>query len=274
MASFWLGTLLQVVLLALLQSARAIADLDIVTLSSYAHAKCMDGTPAAYYVSSESKSDGAKFVVFTSRVAGRCVDAKACAAKITSSLGSSKYFSEMLAGYQLASGDASENPLLFNWTRVFVPYCSQDLHSGRRTDASNVTFGYYFSGHLIFASIIDDLIKTRSLDKATDVVLSGGSAGGIGTWINVDCLAKKVAILASPGRRLQAFTTLPIRTTDRTTRVQPLQIFASLRGLPTLRCGSLTFLKDALITTTAKATSLRDACCRRTLPRTLGQKCL
>ena len=44
------------------------------------------------------------------------------------------------------SDDPLENPDFAHAHRVFVPYCSSDVHSGQRTATSNDTFGYYFSG--------------------------------------------------------------------------------------------------------------------------------
>jgi hypothetical protein len=50
----------------------------------------------------------------------------------------------------------------------------------------------YFDGHANFAAIVDDLLKERGLDKAKHVLLSGGSAGGIGAFTNVDYLASRL----------------------------------------------------------------------------------
>jgi hypothetical protein len=74
---------------------------------------------------------------------------------------------------------------------VNVPYCSQDLHSGMVTSPSPATYGLYFSGHLVFVAVIDALVKTTNISAATDIVLTGASAGGIGVWINVDYLKSR-----------------------------------------------------------------------------------
>lgn len=161
--------------------------MQLVRLSGYEKARCMDGSKGAYYI---SKGDPEKFVIHL-QGGGECVDSVACGKKVHSSLGSSKYFSETFNGYQLISAQ-TENAILFNWTRIFVPYCSQDLHSGTRTTVSNSTFGYYFSGHHIFASVVKNLISIERLGKASDVVLTGGSAGGIGVWINIDYLQNQI----------------------------------------------------------------------------------
>ena len=94
---------------------------------------------------------------------------------------------------------------------MFVPYCSSDLHSGTVTTPTNLTWGLYFSGHLIIQSIVDELKSTAGLDNATTVVLTGGSAGGIGTWINVDWLQSELTsakVYGAPIAGFYAFATL------------------------------------------------------------------
>lgn len=76
------------------------------------------------------------------------------------------------------------------------------MHTGQVTSPSPSTWGLYFSGHLIFAAVVDALSATSSFDTtATDVVLSGASAGGIGVWPNVDYLAGRARgarVVAAP----------------------------------------------------------------------------
>ena len=84
---------------------------------------------------------------------------------------------------------------LWDFNHVFIPYCTGDLHSGTVTEPSEETFGLYFSGHLVFSAVLDVLLADEQhygLSSATEVVLSGDSAGGIGVWMNVDYLTEKV----------------------------------------------------------------------------------
>jgi hypothetical protein len=110
------------------------------------------------------------------------------------SLGSSKHlhnFSES-AGWHIGSDYCPINPDFCGWNHALDPYCSQDLHSGQKTVATNATFGLYFSGHLIFKAILDALDKPpHNLRHATDIILQGISAGGIGVWLNIDYLARR-----------------------------------------------------------------------------------
>ena len=187
-----------------------------------------------------------KFVIFLEG-GGECVDAAACDAQQNTSLASSDYFvkSRTLENqdyYFLADGDAGRNPDLHGWTRVYVPYCSQDLWTGQKTKRDASTFGYYFSGHLNLVAVsaetdagsrrrpdgprrrhpavtcpADDPRRAprrrRSLGRpadwlgpaqvaildaldewmtdATDIVLQGASAGGIGVWPHLDFLKER-----------------------------------------------------------------------------------
>jgi len=43
---------------------------------------------------------------------------------------------------------------------------------------SNDTWGLYFSGHIILRNILDDLDEMHNLKEATEIVVTGASAGG------------------------------------------------------------------------------------------------
>jgi hypothetical protein len=91
----------------------------------------------------------------------------------------------------LASDNCSENEHLCTYNHVLDPYCSQDLHSGQVTTASDESFGLYFAGHLILAATLDNLDKLHNLTSATEIIICGVSAGGIGVWMNVDYVAQR-----------------------------------------------------------------------------------
>lgn len=66
----------------------------------------------------------------------------------------------------------------------------QDLWTGQRTSADADTFGFYFSGHLVLESVLSEL-DAQGLTSATQIVLTGESAGGIGVWPNLDWIAER-----------------------------------------------------------------------------------
>jgi len=112
-----------------------------------------------------------------------------------SALGSSKYFASEVdaSGWFLASDYCDYNPTFCTWNHVYDPYCTQDLHSGQVITPSNETWGLYFSGHHVLTATLDELDQNfdNSLKDATDIIVSGASAGGIGVWMNVDYIAKR-----------------------------------------------------------------------------------
>ena len=168
--------------------------IELTTLNEYENARCLDGTHSGYYYEKSSKFTDRKKWVFYLYGGGECDSEQACTWALSSELGSSKYFVSNYtssSSWYLASDYCPYNPELCTWNHVGVPYCSQDLHSGQRTTASDETWGLYFSGHLILEAILDDLDKKYDLNSASEIILTGASAGGIGVWMNIDYIAKR-----------------------------------------------------------------------------------
>mmetsp|Transcript_12734 Transcript_12734/g.21161 ORF Transcript_12734/g.21161 Transcript_12734/m.21161 type:complete len:390 (+) Transcript_12734:39-1208(+) len=162
-------------------------------LADYSEARCLDGTAAGYYMQvAPNYEDKNKWVLFLNG-GGECDSEEVCTSATYSALGSSIYFddySDPLYWY-LASDNCDYNAGFCGWNHVKNPYCTQDLHSGQRSEASEDTWGLYFSGHLVIKSMLDDLDNNYNLTEATDIVVSGASAGGIGVWMNVDYIADR-----------------------------------------------------------------------------------
>lgn len=74
-----------------------------------------------------------------------------------------------------------------NWTQIYIPYCSGDMWSGMQTTPIK---GVYFGGHRILAEVLAD--AKEALPGMKEFVLTGCSAGGIGTVINTDFTAKSL----------------------------------------------------------------------------------
>ena len=88
--------------------------------------------------------------------------------------------------------DSSRNPDWGSWTHVFLPYCSSDTWAGDN-EASDETGGWHFRGSRIVRTVLSDLTQPPSgipsLSDATDVMLSGSSAGSVGVKHNLDTLS-------------------------------------------------------------------------------------
>lgn len=124
---------------------------------------------------------------------GLCSHKDDCQARALTDLGSSKNFAKSITLPAFQSSDAEANPLWYEANQVFLPYCGGDLHGGtRETNEDPDTWGLFFSGHWIVRAMIEDLKTKENLEDADLVVLSGGSAGGIGVFYNVDIIAEEL----------------------------------------------------------------------------------
>ena len=108
-----------------------------------------------------------------------------------------------IEGTDILSSSPKENPVFHSYNHVLIPYCSSDLWLGMSQNyilARNVNFTFVFQpnstrnqfafrGQAIFKSVIHDLVTDHGLAQLQLVVLSGSSAGGLGTlnhahWFN------------------------------------------------------------------------------------------
>ena len=96
----------------------------------------------------------------------------------------------------LLSYNSIENPLAYNWNKVFIPYCDGASFSGNIDEPvkSNETKGeVYFRGKAILDAVYDTLLSSKfDMSRASDVILSGSSAGGLAVMLHADTIAKKI----------------------------------------------------------------------------------
>ena len=166
-------------------------------------ARCLDGSVSGYYLEKAvDPSTELKWVLYLNG-GGECDTKEGCYSHLQSELGSSDYFKSNYSdssSWYFASGYCPFNPNFCTWNHVNVPYCSQDLHSGTRKEATAETWDLFFAGHLIIESILDEL-DHMGLEKATDIILTGVSAGGLGTYMNIDYIKDRY-----PNARVTAAT--------------------------------------------------------------------
>jgi O-palmitoleoyl-L-serine hydrolase len=189
----YVSTMIGVVLLSALLPVYS-AKVPLTMLSDYPQAKCLDGTNAGFYAQlAPNPEDSLRWVIYLDG-GGECDTEDACVYQTESALGSSKYFANESdpSGWYLASDYCPYNPTFCGWNHVKDPYCTQDLHSGQVTEATDATWGLYFSGHLVLEATLNALDKPPyNLVDATDIIVSGASAGGIGVWMNVDYIKNR-----------------------------------------------------------------------------------
>ena len=151
-------------------------------------AVCNDGSDAVYYL---KKTGSSKWIVFLES-GGGCFNFDSCLARKTSEpyLFGSDLYPKTITGEDILSSSENDN-LFVKYNKVLIPYCSSDLWLGNTTlslqDGKRVPFNVTFRGLQIFRAVIEDLGK-QGLENATELWLTGSSAGGIGIANNAKFL--------------------------------------------------------------------------------------
>ena len=124
---------------------------------------------------------------------GICTHKDDCTARANTSLGSSKFFPPTFNFSSIAfTSDDAKNPFQ-HWNLIFVPYCDGGLHSGQKTVADESTYNLYFSGHHTIDATIQYLSAAHNMNTSESVVVfSGGSAGGVGAFNNLDFVVRSL----------------------------------------------------------------------------------
>ena len=116
-----------------------------------------------------------------------CYDEQACYQRSKTKLGSTSLGDAQFPESGLYSNDPKMNPHFHNWNMAFVAYCDGSSLTGMRK--LPVYFNdqpVYFRGKAVLNAIIKDLISTRGVRNASDVLLSGSSAGSLAVLIHAD----------------------------------------------------------------------------------------
>lgn len=172
------------------------ASLVMLSSSRFPEARCLDGSMAGYYL---RKGTTNKYLLYFEG-GGWCYDSqcskptmsgtiKDCKSRAQGKLGSSRNWpsSQTLDG--MLSADGVENPVFSEWSVVYLPYCDGTSWTGN----SSVE-GLHFKGKAILASIIQELQSTTAIQKAEQVVISGGSAGASAVFYHADTLAQSLQL--------------------------------------------------------------------------------
>mmetsp|Transcript_93380 Transcript_93380/g.166088 ORF Transcript_93380/g.166088 Transcript_93380/m.166088 type:complete len:414 (+) Transcript_93380:85-1326(+) len=166
------------------------------------NAKCLDGTPALYYHRKGTGSGKNKWFLHQ-QGGGWCYTEESCVGRSKGGLGSTKSDKNMSAldgGY--FSMDPQQNPLMHNWNAVELRYCDGASLSGdKETPASVSGSTLHYRGRAILDAEIKSLLFDRGMKEATDVVVSGCSAGGLATFLHCDHWADAIKE-ASPAAKV------------------------------------------------------------------------
>ena len=157
-------------------------------------ARCMDGSTYTYYIRrTATQATATKWLIYL-QGGSICSDRISCMQRAKGELGSSKkYGTHLTDNTNVASTNATVNPQFHNWNIVYMPYCSGDFWAGSVTNnKTNSQYPFYFTGHNITLATIRHLQETQSFSTATNIVVSGTSAGGVGAMNNVDYFAAAI----------------------------------------------------------------------------------
>eukprot|EP00755_Sulcionema_specki_P019792 Sspe_Gene.70350::Locus_41535_Transcript_1_2_Confidence_0.800_Length_1450::g.70350::m.70350/K19882/NOTUM; O-palmitoleoyl-L-serine hydrolase len=156
-----------------------------ITLDAFPNARCLDGSPYVMYFRPAPKgSVHHDQWVFDMRGGGACLTPEACHHRAKGPLGSSTGYGPTWSNeYGCLSSNKTINPF-WDFNHVFLPYCTGDFHSGTNTERN--VWGLYFSGHINVEATLHYLLQNSTLDTASKVLVTGESAGGIGTFVNAD----------------------------------------------------------------------------------------
>jgi len=151
------------------------------------NAVCLDGSPGAYYFLPGSGSGANKWYVHH-QGGGWCESLDDCLGRSKTGLGSSNGYPDTAGlGGGYFDTDQTQNPLMYNWNKVFMRYCDGGSFSGNNASAQEYKgTTLHWRGMHIREGIAEDLFSNRGLDKATDLVVSGCSAGGLATFLHTD----------------------------------------------------------------------------------------
>uniref|UniRef100_N1QTT7 Pectin acetylesterase n=1 Tax=Aegilops tauschii TaxID=37682 RepID=N1QTT7_AEGTA len=155
---------------------------------------CLDRCPPAYHLHQGSGA-GARGWLLQFEGGGWCNDARSCAGRARTSLGSSSLMNKLETFSGLLSNDPAMNPDFYNWNRVKMRYCDGGSFAGD-SEFKNGSLVMYMRGQRIWDAIITDLFL-KGLAKAEKVLLSGCSAGGLATFFHCDDFEKRLRGVAT-----------------------------------------------------------------------------
>jgi O-palmitoleoyl-L-serine hydrolase len=153
-------------------------------------AKCIDGSPPAIYI--HQGSEPSNFIIFFNG-GGFCSGAtleqtlENCYQRSKTDLGSSKnYTDELIINGGYLSTDPEKSKFA-TWTKVLIMYCDGSMHQGSNSNSIKYKdTEFFFRGADNTRAHFKYLLQNHNFAAATNVVLTGSSAGGIATalWIN------------------------------------------------------------------------------------------
>ena len=175
-------------------------------------AVCLDGSDATFWFQPASASEAnASWQIYFAG-GGWCVSEGDCRRRSSTWQGSSINASEPLknAPGGMMSGSCEDNPTFCHFNRVFVSYCDGASYAGDVEEprtANGTASPVYYRGKRIVDAVIQTLVADFGLGSATEVLLTGDSAGGMAVYLMAD---RVHAQLESAAPRLRKYRVAPM----------------------------------------------------------------
>ena len=164
---------------------------------------CNDGTPAVYFIRPGFGSAASRWNI---QLEGGsvCIDQETCATRSPALVSSATFRQyadagadagaiDRVLGSGILSAQVAQNPDFYDATSVFIHYCSSDYWSGHHVAVGSFSMNdpatWNFLGRDVLAGVFADLTDNHGLAKATEVLLSGTSAGALGTFLTANDIA-------------------------------------------------------------------------------------
>lgn len=161
------------------------------------------GTSPGYYLR-RSSTGNTNWVLFF-QGGGWCYTPELCAWRSKTRLGSNKFWKPTIEVEGIMGEDPTANPDFHDWNVAYFQYCDGASFSGNANDPMVVEGNkLWYRGHRVKDALIADLMHNYGLGNATNVVVSGCSAGGLSTYLHADAVAgvfdtSKVRVKAMAG---------------------------------------------------------------------------
>lgn len=143
---------------------------------------CRDGSPTGIGVRVKEKK---KWMIYING-GGACFNDVTCSSN-PSSFNEADMFDlyNTFSGVGIFNAEDERNPVK-DWSIVFIPYCTGDVHSGENPNASvnGVAEPQQFVGHQNFIKIMEYIAPYLKYHGVEEVLLFGMSAGGYGVYLN------------------------------------------------------------------------------------------
>jgi hypothetical protein len=150
-------------------------------------ARCLSGSPYGFYHVPAVNTSSTQWTIYL-QGGGYCLNEASCWSRAHQKLGNSSFFppkSECICMNGAVGYDGSCHCL-------YLPYCDGASFAGFRENPWPINSSnpkgdaVYFRGLANLDDTLDYAFSHLGLDQATEVVLSGGSAGGVATFLHMD----------------------------------------------------------------------------------------